>query len=173
MKTYKIVMGVLSVALFASGSAEAGKRCGLGSKILGKQKGIISQVSEIITNQASSESNSISYGTSGCKHNGSLINPSIGMNNPAEEQIFEQKAYADANFEELKVEMAVGKGETLEGFASQFGCSEQAAPLFFRATQKGYESIIPANGANPDLMVDQVRHQIQVDPVLKQACTIS
>lgn len=169
----KHLLLITAITLMFSNLSFANKRCGLGSKFFGKSKGIVSQLSEITTNQASSENNSISSGTSGCKHNGTLINQSLGKNDRFEEAKEEQDSYANVNFEELKMEMAMGKGEVLSGFANSFGCAKSSQLEFIKMTHDSFSEIVPSQNTTPNEMVNKVREIIKINTNLKTNCWLS
>ncbi len=166
----KNLLLLMILSWVVSTSAFANKRCGLGSKFFGKSKAIISQMSEITTNAASSEANSITSGTSGCKHNGNLITPSLGKVDIKKEAIEEQNAYADVNFEELKMEMAMGKGEVLTGFAASFGCEKASNIEFIKMTHDQYGEIVTGPNATPSDLVNKIREKIRTNSTLKTNC---
>lgn len=174
MKTFKRLtwVGLSSLSLFCLlvGNAEAAnKRCGLGSRLFGWSKGIFSQISELATNGMSSGGSSIAYGTSGCKHDGNLIHKTLGKNDINEDQIL----YAEANYEELLLEMSQGSGEILKGFAMTLGCSEKGLGTFSAFTRERFNSLMPSvetGDSTPQLLLNNISKEANQNPVLLQAC---
>ena len=169
MEVSRNLKGIIGVALmvlpvhqsFASGDVllggEGNDRCGVGSMIFGSKKSISSQTSEDSTNRASSESVSVTTGTSGCSNSGFAANP-------------KEAYYAHANFEELLIEMPQGRGEVLAGFAQTLGCGNGAVPRFMKMTQDKYSEISSDSAINPNQMLNSVKVQIKADPELAQSC---
>lgn len=158
---------ILVLALAMSSSAFAkNQRCGVGTMIFGKSKSIASQLSENTTNRSSSGQASISYGTSGCKHNGTLFfkGPSgFGQVNR------EEQMYANANYEELMREMSQGKGEVLQAFAETLGCEQGVWSEFYSTTRTNYTKIFDGSDS-PDAMLINVKKEIQANPTLNAGC---
>jgi hypothetical protein len=165
IKSMNLVLVVLVVSI-SSLTAHAGKRCGLGSRLFGKSKSMLSQTSEMVTNPLVSGGASISYGTSGCKHNGNLIHDSIGKNDRFEDQ----RLFANANYEELLVEMASGSGSTLASFAETFGCKGSATSAFGEMARKNYPQIINQKEASPDQMLIHLRNSFRSDDNVRRVC---
>lgn len=166
MKTYQGLLFIVLGATLSIPALAGNNRCGLGSKLWGKNKGIVSQVSEMITNPTSSEGSSVSTGTSGCKHNGVLFFEPLGKNDRLNDQLL----YANANYEELLLEMAAGSGGTLQGFAETFGCSGDAAGVFGTMTKAGYSRIINHDEVTPEQMLYNVRETFRTTAPLVKSC---
>lgn len=168
-QTWVSLSSLAMLCLFIGNAEAANKRCGLGSRLFGWSKGISSQVSEVATNGSSSGGSSIAYGTSGCKHDGSLIHKSIGKNDINEDQIL----YTEANYEELLLEMSQGSGEILKGFAMTLGCSEKGLGAFSAFTREHFNSLIPEVGVDdstPQLLLNNISKEVNQNQVLLQAC---
>jgi len=164
---YKLLGIIILTLAFTPQTEAANKRCGLGSKIFGGSSGLLSQISEIGTNGLFSGYQSISNGTSGCDHNGMMLGEPVGMN---EEAFKEQDLYANANFEELIVDMSVGKGETLEGFGRTLGCGREMLPAFFQMTQREFQNIYTSEKTSPTELLLNTRKRIQNHSKLSLGC---
>lgn len=163
------LLAVVGLCLFTENAEAANKRCGLGSRLFGWSKGVLSQVTEIATNGSFSGGSSIAYGTSGCKHDGSLIHKTLGKKDIDEDQIL----YAEANYEELLLEMSQGSGEVLKGFAMTLGCSEKGLGTFSAFTREHFNRLIPdsqSDGSTPQQLLNNISKEANQNQVLLQAC---
>ena len=158
-----LIIGILALS---SAAIAGSNRCGVGSKIFGKSQGIISQLSEITTNNVSSESYSITYGTSGCKHDNNLIHKGIGKNDRLQEQL----EFADVTLEELVNEMAAGRGPNLMAFAEFFVCTGDAATAFGTMTRNSYSDIVDTENASTVEIVRRVRETFRKQMTLRHRC---
>ena len=160
-----LVVGLIAISFSQGEAFAAHKRCGLGSKLFGKKKTVLSQSSEISTNNLSSGDTSITYGTSGCKHDGHYIIKGFGMNET------DQLDYVDSNFEELTLQMAQGSGEYVDGLAYAMGCPRDVYPAFQSMIHTQYESIAGATDSTPMSVLNQAKKSVTSDPTLSKACT--
>jgi len=62
--------------------------------------------------------------------------------------------FAEANYENLVVEMALGQGEYLNGFAATMGCDSTS---FSKAVQSNYHSIIMSENTTPAQLLKAAR----------------
>jgi hypothetical protein len=138
--------------------AAGNERCGIGSKIFGGGQSISSQSSEESTDAVSLDSVSITFQTSGCSNSGLVAIP--------KQEVF----YANANYEELKVEMASGRGETLEGYAEAMGCPSSAMGQFLETSKANYNKTFPKSSTNPTEMILNFRQGLKQNAVLAQSC---
>ena len=163
------LLTLLFALVLSQNALAANKRCGVGSRLFGWSKGILSQVSEVSTNGSSSGDASISYGTSGCKHDGNLIHKIIGKSEIQDEQIM----FAEVNYEEIVMEMSQGQGEVLKGFAMTLGCSERGVGVFSTFTREHFEKLVPsigATGSSPQLLLNNLSKEANQNPDLLKAC---
>ena len=155
----KIGMKFCALALCASSSLFAGAKygtagCGLGSLVFGDQKGIV-QIFAATTNATFySQTFGITSGTSNCTDDG------VAMIDK------EKQYFSEANFESLKQEMAQGKGENLDAYASLFGCSSSA---FSSSMQSNYGKVF-AKGTDADGMLQNVQSLVGSDASLQASC---
>jgi hypothetical protein len=132
---------VPSVAMARGNHPMAG--CGLGYLLLSnKENDKVSQVLGATTNGTfGSQTFGISSGTSGCTEDGT-----VKFARAAE-------VYAEVNLDTLRREMAIGKGETVETFASLLGATEATRPAMIQLFQTQYASLFASASTNSaDLM---------------------
>lgn len=103
----------VAVLLMLSGNAYAAKYgmagCGLGSLIIGDKPGKV-QIFSSILNGFGSQTSAITTGSSNCSGSGE----------------YADLKYIEDNQESLKVEIAQGNGETLDGLIEMWGCADSA-----------------------------------------------
>ncbi|MBI3544523.1 MAG: DUF3015 family protein [Deltaproteobacteria bacterium] len=100
--------------------------CGLGWQVT-SSKTIIGSITRGTTNGTIPPSFGMTSGTLGCRKHPFTKRDQAGA------------VYAVSNFDQLRIEMAEGRGEVLEGFARTIGCDDAAA--FGQMTQKNYRAI--------------------------------
>lgn len=134
-------------------------RCGLGTMILGDKQSIVSQSTEEFSNMLMlNGAFSITTGTSGCSNSGIVAVP--------QEELF----YANVNFEELSVEMASGRGETVSGLAHTMGCQSADVPLFLETSKANYHEVYSSPSITPLEMMINLRKRLQNHPRLSSGC---
>ncbi len=117
--------------------------CGLGSVIM-PSNSMVSQFMALTTNSyTGTQFFGITSGTSNCSTSGLVMNDK------------EQMYFAETNFENIKAEMAQGKGENLNAFAQILGCSDTQS--FSQSTQKNYSKIIPSAQTTSHEMLEGVK----------------
>src|SRR5476649_58541 len=130
-----------SLALARGNHPMAG--CGLGYLLLSnKDNEKVTQVLGATTNGTfGTQTFGISSGTSGCTEDGA-----VKMAKATE-------VYAEVNLDSLRREMAMGKGEVVETFASLLGATEATRPAMIKLFQSEYASLFPSvNTTSGDLM---------------------
>jgi len=152
-----LILSAIAIAptrSFALGDAG----CGLGSMIFTKNAKL-SQSLAMTTNVSTyTQLFGITSGTSNCSSKGLAQND--------QEALF----YAEANFQNLKVEMARGQGESLAAFAQLMGCTDQVTTHFEKVARDQFEKLYPSRQTTPREMFDGLKGTIQQDPSLAQAC---
>ena len=140
---FAFAIGLVSSA-FAGKYGMAG--CGIGSLVLGDQPGKIQIVAAIIDDAAGqylglNQTWTVTTGTSNCTESGVALKDR------------EQDYFADANFANLRQEMAQGQGENLDAFASLFGCTGENSAKFSATMQKNYQQIFDGAQDGSDMLV--------------------
>lgn len=121
-------LALLAVAGMASAAKYGTAGCGVGSLVFGDQKGMI-QLLAVTTNQYFGQTYSITTGTSNCSEDGvALVDR-------------ERALFAEANFDVIKQEIAMGKGENVAVLASLYGCDGASVGSFGSAVQASYGTI--------------------------------
>jgi hypothetical protein len=123
--------------------------CGFGSVIIGKND---AQVIAATTNNLSTQTFSISSGTSNCTN--------------VEQKTVRIRNFIEANQESLITEMAKGNGETIATLSSLYGCK---TITFTKEIQKNYSQILSAK-ENASLMMKEIDIVIRNNAELKNAC---
>jgi len=102
----------------------------------------VTQVLGATTNGTSgSQTFGISSGTSGCTEDGA-----VKWSKAAE-------VYAEVNLDSLRREMAMGKGEYVETFASLLGATDATRPAMLQLFQSEYAALFPtASTTSGDLL---------------------
>ena len=83
----------------------------------------------------------------------------------------ESVKFATLAYHDLVVQMAQGKGEHLAAFANTLGCPWQTQLEFNRTLQTSFQRIVPTDAVAPEAIVDQVRVELQTQPLLARACS--
>ena len=151
----KILTFLLLTVSTLSYAGDAG--CGLGGLVMNRQTKV-SQTLAVTTNGTFlSQLFGITSGTSGCSSSAIVKNKAEAIK------------YAEANFENLKVDIARGEGESLSSVGSLLGCQGAALKDFSQMSQKNFSDIIPAN-AEPAQVIDTLDQKIQSDKTLSSLC---
>jgi hypothetical protein len=150
-----LAMGLLVLASAAMAGNYGTAGCGVGSLIFGDKKGPV-QLFAGTTNNFFSQTSSITSGTSNCTEDG------VAMVNR------ERELFAEANFQNLRQEVAQGRGENVGVLAGLYGCAGSEAN-FGRAMQENYAKV----GLAPDAqsMLQGVNEVLRSDAALSTACT--
>ena len=157
----KMILFILVLGFSANLWADNSVGCGLGT-LVAKDNTLISATTRSITNATfSSQLFGITTGTSGCARHSIVQAEKAPM------------FYAEANLEQLKIEMAQGQGEFLNAFASTFGCTEQARPVFNQMVKENYSEIFKTGNEQPHQMLDGVKKIIEQNEITKNKCQIT
>lgn len=149
---------ILGVFFFMSGlyAGDSSVGCGLGSMIW-KENTLVSATFRLTTNASfSNQFFGITTGTSGCSQHGIVQSEMAPI------------YYAEANLEQLKLQMAQGQGEYLFAFAESLGCSGEKNQ-FGQLTQSHYQQIFPTGLETPQQMLQNVK-QVVSHSTLKDQC---
>jgi len=154
---------VFLISLFLGSAALASvgdAGCGLGSLIIDKNTKLSQSFAGTTNNWTLTQFFGISSGTSNCRASGFAVREK------------EAEVFAEANMQNLKVEMARGHGENLSALAQMMGCSDAAVPSFGKMTQSRYENIFPQADVTPKTMLQNVEKEMTNDSSVKQGCAV-
>ncbi len=155
----KKILAIVVLVTSFSAMADSSTGCGLGS-LIWKENTIISALFRSTTNHSfSSQLFGITSGTSGCSQH-SLVKRDMAP-----------VYYAEANKEELKIDMARGEGEYLTTFAEALGCPSNLKKQFSNETQKNFSKIFPTSNTTPLEMLNSVKAVIKENSSLQGQCT--
>jgi hypothetical protein len=125
----------------AGGQNMAG--CGLGSMVVDDPTKW-SQVAASFLNGTGTQTFGISFGTSNCVED--------GVSSAAREK----DAFVEANYAELRRDLATGSGSYLSSLASLYGCKGEAAQGFGKVLHNNQDKIINATPASASGVIDSV-----------------
>ena len=144
-------LALLAVASMASAGKYGTAGCGVGSLAFGDQKGMIQIVAATLNNTPIPQTSAITTGTSNCTEDGvALVDR-------------ERALFAEANFDVIKQEISMGKGENVAVLASLYGCTGASVGSFGSAVQANYAKI----GNSAPEMLDAI------DGVVRSSATLS
>lgn len=165
MNKVKFMVGVLSLTVLmgAKGgfAADQSSGCGLGWEVV-KKNSLVSSSTRQTTHAFLPNSFSMTSGTSGCaKH--SIV-----------KKEHEKQYFVESNLDQLKDEMAIGKGEYLATFASLMGCESNRA-AFAVVMKKNYARWTKSTAAQSreqeaSNLIQLTSEELQVNKMLTQAC---
>lgn len=136
------VLALMAVAGMASAAKYGTAGCGIGSLAFGDQKGMIQIVAATVNNVVVPQTSAITTGTSNCTEDGvALVDR-------------ERALFAEANFDVIKQEIAMGKGENVSVLASLYGCDGASVGSFGSAVQSNYSTI--GKSASAPEMLDAI-----------------
>jgi hypothetical protein len=156
-----LALTLVAISALNSTSFAGDAGCGLGSVVIQKNSKLL-QLFAITTNGTFfSQAFGITSGTSNCSANGIVFNDK------------EATVYAEANLQNLKIDMARGSGENLTAFAQILGCTKDVTPAFGEMTQKHYENIFPNADVLPIQFLESIKNEIRSDKTLNSNCLAS
>ena len=135
-----LAVSALSTSALAGGYGTAG--CGLGSMLLGSEKGMMQIFAATTNGTSASQTFGITSGTSNCGGGGAA--PTA-------------QAYIEANRASLATDIARGNGETLNGLTQMMGCKGNVGNLL----QKNYKTIFPSAKANAAQIETSIKNTLQ------------
>lgn len=154
VSTSLIAVAGISNAAWAVGDAG----CGLGSMIIDKNAKI-SQTLALTTNESFfSNLFGITSGTSNCSAS------TLAKND------IEAEKYAEANYQNLRVDMARGEGESLMAFGQLMGCGDASLAQFGQMTRTHYNEIYAQDDVTPVQMILSIRAQMAKEQALDLGC---
>ena len=102
----------------------------------------------------------MTLGTSGCAKHSIVKNEAKG------------KFYIEGNLANLMVEMSLGQGEVLAGFANVMGCSS-VEQSFGKVMQENYGKIFTSDEVTPMEAYSKILGQIKANKQLASSCQIA
>jgi hypothetical protein len=153
--TLFLVMAAVAAPSLALAESPGGSDiCGLGWQVTQK-KSFLATSTRSTTNVFVPPTFGMTSGTIGCSQH------SIAKRDES------AAIYAVTNYEPLKMELAEGRGEYVEGFARTLGCSDQVVPDFGKAIQGKYKGLNDSTGIE---LFDEIKAEIRQNPVLAANC---
>ena len=127
---------------FAVGGNHPMAGCGLGYVLFGNQDNSkIKQVFAATLNGIGTQTFGISSGTSGCTEDGAV------------KFVKEAEVFAEVNLDSLRREMAAGRGEYVDAFATLLGAKENSHAKVVQLFRSEYSSLFPTpNTSSAELM---------------------
>lgn len=132
--------------------------CGVGALIFEDKPGFV-QLFAATTNDAFTQTSSITSGTSEC-HEAGIIKAE-----------HEQRVYVTHNLENLETDIAKGAGESLNSLAYLMGCSKNAYGDFGKTVQAGYPNIFKKNDNKPEWVHYRIKKVLSKNKALVKSCT--
>lgn len=154
----KLFIGLLAVvATSAVFAADSSSGCGMGYEVAPKQS-LVSSSTRSIVNATFSNTIAMTMGTSGCAKHSIVQNETKGIH------------FAEANMNQLALEMSQGNGEFVAGFAQVYGC--QNAEAFGSMVQTKYESVLPSANTTGVELYNNVKAEIRNNAALSSSCSL-
>lgn len=148
-KRISLLLFISLIGVPVSFAADSGTGCGLGSIIWEGQKGILSQLFAGTTNGTSgSQTFGITSGTSNCTNDGIV---------KTEEQV---NVFVAVNLENLREEMAQGKGEYLTSLAELMNIPKEQQASFFAMTQEQFDFLYPKESTTPQELIQNLEQAL-------------
>lgn len=145
-------LGFFALAAAGSTAMYGSAGCGLGSVLFGDQPGVIQIVAATTNGFYGIQTYAITTGTSNCTEDGvALVDR-------------ERALFAEANFEVIKQEIAMGHGENVAVLASLYGCDGASVGSFGSAVQASYGTITKSTSAGE--MLDAIDGVVRSDAIL-------
>lgn len=145
-------LALLAAAGMASAAKYGTAGCGLGSLVFGDQKGMIQILAATTNDFYGLQTFAITTGTSNCTEDGvALVDR-------------ERALFAEANFDVIKQEIAMGKGENVSVLASLYGCDASSVGSFGSAVQANYGTI--GKSASAPEMLERIDGVVRSDAAL-------
>jgi hypothetical protein len=145
---------IISTATFAGDSSSG---CGMGWEIA-KSQSLVSSFTRAVVNATFSNTIAMTLGTSGCSKHSIVYNEAKGIH------------FAEANLNQLAIEMSRGNGEFLTSFSEVFGCHNSNA--FGSMVQAKYETVLPSANTTGVELYNNVKAQIKNNAILSSSCNL-
>lgn len=153
-----IIIGLMALISATSVlAADSSSGCGMGWEVAPKQS-LLSSSTRSIVNATFSSTIAMTLGTSGCAKHSIVKNDAKGIH------------FAEANLNQLALEMARGNGEFVAGFAQTLGCQNSTA--FGSMVQANYETVLPSSNTTGVELYNNVKAQIKNNATLASTCSL-
>ena len=147
--TKKLASLIFSSMVFSTlaWANDKGPGCGVGTELI-EPKSTMGQLFAYTTNTSSGQAYSITSGTSGCKSDGFVMD--------------ERKVdmFVEANFDNLRNEMAAGEGEYLNSLATLLEVPSSEKDNFFALTQRRYDKLFESIDTTPQQLVVSLNQEL-------------
>lgn len=138
-------------------AADSSSGCGLGWMVF-KKNSLISSALRATTNAIFLNTLAMTSGTSGCAQHSIVMNDKKALH------------FTAANGNELKLEVAQGAGEHLNGLSHLMGCSPE---VFSRTLQRNYNQVFNKEEISPRELVNNIHAQVLTHKDLARSCGIA
>jgi hypothetical protein len=153
-----IIIALLTIISATSAFAgDSSSGCGMGWEVA-KNQSLVSSFTRAIVNATFSNTIAMTLGTSGCAKHSIVNNDAKGIH------------FAEANMNQLAIDMARGNGEFVTSFASVFGCQNSRA--FGSMVQANYETVLPSESTSGVELYNNVKAQIKNNATLSSTCSL-
>jgi hypothetical protein len=152
-----LIGGLLALSATSVFAADSSSGCGMGWEVAPKQSLVSSSVRSIV-NATFSSTVAMTMGTSGCAKHSIVKNEAQGIH------------FAEANLNQLSIEMAAGNGEHVQAFAAVFGCQNSKA--FGSMVQSKYEKVLPSDKTSGVELYNNVKTEIKNNATLATSCSV-
>ncbi|MEW6542213.1 MAG: DUF3015 family protein [Nitrospirota bacterium] len=80
---------------------------------------------------------------------------------------YKAEAFASLNYENLKQDMAIGRGEYLASLGTLLAVPQSRQPEFFALTQEKYQTLFRSDRTTPGEMLAALRSEVLSSPTLR------
>jgi len=155
MKKIVIAALVIIAASASLGQADDDIGCGLGTNLWKGESGLVPKVLGATTNGTfGNQTFGITTGTLGCSPDG-VVTASARL-----------RMFAGANLDHLARDMAQGRGETLDAFATLMKVSDTDKPAFYAFTRSHFTALFADDDVTAGEMIAQLNKLLATDPAL-------
>jgi len=152
-----IIIGLIAILSTAAFAGDSSSGCGMGWEVA-KDQSLLSSATRSIVNATFSSTIAMTLGTSGCAKHSIVQNEAKGIH------------FAEANLNQLAIEMARGNGEYVTSFSEVFGCQNSRA--FGSMVQANYETVLPTEKTSGVELYNNVKAQIKNNAALSATCSL-
>lgn len=137
---------------------DTSRGCGVGS-LAAPQKTLVStSIAGTVDYFVPSQTFGLTSGTSGCAKHSLVLNQKM------------QEHFIAVHLEQIKLDSAIGGGESIEVLARTFGCNDQGSDFLGAKLQFNFERLAPQDAKSFQKSVNEL---VKKDQSLKNACPLS